>query len=269
MVNPISSALSHLVLLLIAVAVTAVTGGTVSAQVTWPTLPPGFTAATNQIDVWDFDPLPGWAEKALAEDNVELLESSIWAMPGQQKAEQLKQRMLIRSLSTPSLKVAEWCLINGASVGWHLVHSGRRVEGTSALDLAVGHTNLPMVRLLIAAGAAPKRPQVIVNGPGVELLFLDLTEEQFEARQTSKHLELAGLLVRGGFDPFATNYFLPPVVSRAVAAKNRDLAEVLLTNQPLSVLRSERGAMSLTLSAEHGLTNAATFLRSVLAPIDR
>lgn len=269
MVNPVSSTLPHLVLMLIAVAVTMLTGDTASAQVTWPTLPTGFKAATNRIDVWDFDPLPVWAEKALAEDNVELLASSIRAIPGQQKAEQLKQRMLIHSLSSPSLKVAEWCLINGASVGLHMVHSGRRVEMTRALDLAVGHTNLPMVRLLIAAGAAPKRPQVIVNGPGVESLFMDLTGEQFEARQTSKHLELAGLLVRGGFDPFATNYSLPPVVSMAVAAKNRDLAEVLLTNQPLSVLRSERGAMSLTLSDEHGLTNAATFLRSIPVSIDR
>ena len=267
------------VVLVVAGVMLMLMGRPASGQVTWPTWPPGFKATTNDVSVWAMDPLPEWATKALKEDNVELLVSSLGAMPDAKQAEAMKHRLFYQSLSTPSLKITEWCLKNGASVGTHEVSLARRGIWIQPLGLAIQQTNVPLARLLIAAGASPLPIQYRDKTNALRTYFghaataalthlRDLTNRRYQRTETPAALEMAGLIAQGGLDPVGTNSTVEPAFRSAVDYGYWSIAEVLLTNQPSSVLRSERGALSLSLALEHGLTNAARFLREVSVPVD-
>ncbi len=234
--------------------------GTGSAQVTWPTLPRGFRAATNSVDVDLPEQLPDWAKKALAEDNAEHLESNLRTGATEAPSDVFRQRVFYRAIHSNAVHVAESCLTNGASIGLHTVFTGRRMLWQMPLDLTIRQMNVPMTRLLLAAGADPMRIQYRDTMTSAESLFTPTAWPE-----TAKQLEMASILVQGGFDPFATNR-IPSAIKSAIDISAWQLADTLLTNQPGSILRSERGAASLKVALEHGRTNAVNFLRSIPVP---
>lgn len=257
-----------------------------SAQVTWPTLPKGFRATTNAVSVWAVDPMPDWATTAIQANDPAHLDNSLGSLVDQTKREDLKQRIFYESLSTPATKVAEWCLVNGASLGFHTVLTERRSLSLVPLDVAVSRTNVLMARLLMAAGADTMSRRGS-SWPTAENFFFNTFRPYFgtwsaaaekktgirsfwsapKDPPSTSNLELSRLLIEAGFDPFATN---GTRVLIDTAAENSlwYLVDILLTNQPLPVLRNERGSLSLNLALEHDLTNSVKFLRAVPAPMD-
>ena len=254
--------------------------GTSSAQVTWPTLPVGFRAVTNDVTVITYEPLPAWVRRVVDEDNVELLAESLRAIPDATNSAALNQRIFYMSVSTNALKVAEWCLTNGASVGTMEISGSRRVTWVQPLGIAIRATNAPMVRLLIAAGANPapvpltgtartRMSHFFTDGAGAALGFLmELSLYRWDAviPGPPASLEVAGLVVQGGVDPFAYHNRFAPVIDDMVENNLWHLADILMTNQPVSVLRSERGTVALYFALEHRRTNAVNFLRSIPVP---
>ena len=234
--------------------------GTGSAQVTWPTLPPGFRAATNSVNVDLQEKLPNWARRALEEDNAEQLESDLRTRGTGASADAFRQRLFYHSIFSNAVHVAEFCLTNGASIGPHSAFTGWRVRFEIPLDLTVRQMNVPMTRLLLATGADPMRIQYRDTMTSAEAFFA--YPSRFE---TAKQLEMAGTLVQGGFNIFATNR-IPSAIKTVIDDGAWPLADTLLTNQPLHVLRSERGVVSLKVALEYGRTNAVSFLRSIPVP---
>lgn len=282
MSNPFSTSprrLSHVV----AFAAFLLMLGTSSAQVTWPTLPPGFKAATNDVTIITYKPLPDWAGRVVDEDNVGLLVESLRAIPDATNAAAVNQRIFYVAVCTNSLKVAEWCLTNGASAGTLEISSVWKATSVQPLGIAIWATNASMVRLLLAAGVnpvpSPRLGNVIngINGTGhqfsrdAEIAFGFLTglsepPDYAVIPGPPAALEVAGLLVQGGYDPLAFYNGYAPVIAGAVKRGLWHLTDTLLTNQPVSALRSERGAASLKVALEHGRTNAVNFLRSIPVP---
>ncbi len=280
MTNPIASGLRRVTSAMTTVSIVLV-AWTATAQVTWPTLPPGFRAATNDVVVLTFDPLPDWAKKVLSEGNVELLKSTLASGGAGSATNAIIQRIFYHSLHTNSLPVAEWCLTNGASVGLHEIAARYSGGWFQPIGIAIRATNASMVRLLLAAGAdaAPIPFRDGTNGLRFRFghgateaySFLDrLSHPPYDAELPGPPaaLEVAGLLVQAGCDPFVYHNGFTPIFDDVVKRELWHLADVLLTNQPLPVLRSGRGAATLNLALEHGRTNAVRFLRSVPVPMD-
>lgn len=250
------------------------------AQVTWPTLPPGFRAATNDVSIINYQPLPDWARRVVDEDNVGLLAESLRAISDATNAAALNQRVFYYAVSSNALKVAEWCLVNGASVGTMDVRGSWKSTWVQPLAIAIRSTNAAMVRLLIAAGASPAPVPLAGTAPtklshfygdGAQaahgfLIELSLYRWDAVIPGPPASLEVAGLVVQGGFNPFAYHNGFAPVIDAMVEHNLWHLADIVMTNQPLSVLRSERGTAALYLALEHRRTNAVTFLRSIPVP---
>ena len=277
--NPFSTSLrrlSHAV----AFAAFVLMIGPSSAQVTWPTLPPGFKAATNEVSVINYKPLPDWARRVVDEDNVRLLVESLRAIPDATNAAALNQRVFYYAVSENALKVAEWCLTNGASIGTMEVFRYGRTTWVQPLGIAIRATNTPMVRLLIAAGANPAPVPLTVTGPkrlshvytdGASaahdfLIHLSLYRWNAVIPGPPAPLEVAALVVQGGFDPFAYHNRFAPIIDEMAENNLWHLADIMMTNQPVSVLHSERGTVALYFALEHRRTNAVNFLRSISVP---